>query len=91
MIEAKCQDIVCPPQLTAQDCSDGMYFEQGPSYYSECCPVSGSCVCNVSMCSIPLECGPYSELVMIEKTDDNSCCDEYECKPSKDTVYTCNV
>ena len=80
--EKKCDGVDCPPQLTAQDCREGMYFEQGPSYYDDCCPVGGSCVCNMSMCLSPLDCDSGSRLVMTREADETlgQCCDQYKCQ-----------
>ena len=89
----RCESIECPPQPTAQDCKDGMYFEQGPSYYDECCPLSGRCVCNVSLCSRPPECGTNSKLIVVKESNEDlgQCCAEYECQRGKLVLLILNV
>ncbi len=81
-LEKKCLEVDCQPQLTAQDCHEGMYFEQGPSYFDDCCPVSGSCVCNVSMCDALPVCESSGKLMIVKKAtgSDGECCDQYKCE-----------
>ena len=91
-VEKRCEGIDCPTQLTAQDCKEGMYFEQGPSYYSDCCPLSGSCVCNMSVCPSPPECNQSnSSLVIVTAEAEESsqqCCDQYECQTKGILLYS---
>ena len=81
-LEKRCLNVDCPPQSTVQDCQEGMYFEQGPSYFDDCCPVGGSCVCNMSMCGAPLACESNGKLKIVKKANESNgqCCDQYKCE-----------
>lgn len=79
----KCKEVRCSMK---EDCGEGMYFEEGPSFFDDCCPVNGHCVCNVSLCTgPPKSCPVGTKLVMTEAADQKSgkCCNKYECQPSK--------
>ncbi|XP_019850563.1 PREDICTED: cysteine-rich motor neuron 1 protein-like [Amphimedon queenslandica] len=76
----KCKEVRCPVQ---EDCGEGMYFEEGPSFFDHCCPVNGHCVCNVSMCSGPPESCPVGTKLAVTRSADQGagvCCNEYECQ-----------
>ena len=70
--------------MAEQGCPAGMYFEEGPSFYDDCCPINGRCVCNISLCARPPQCPQFSELVMVEIANENEgkCCHEYHCERS---------
>ena len=91
--EKNCESIVCPPQLNEQDCGTGMYFEQGPSYYDDCCPLGGRCVCNISMCTGEPECADNSKAVLVMPSDEDSgkCCDMYKCQEGSKVIFLINI
>ena len=83
LTEKACANVSCPP--VAVECGPGMYFEEGPEVYDDCCPVSGKCMCNMSLCSEPPVCSENEVLEIISEgnEEEGKCCNEYQCKTGK--------
>lgn len=79
----RCKEVTCPTTLNEEECGEGMYYEEGPSFFDHCCPANGRCVCNITLCDDdpPEEC-PEGNKLMTEKADHQKgqCCDNHYCK-----------